>query len=137
MRNTRLQINRQTLTILPILLLTLLLNACGSDPPPAKPTLSPEQKLGTEVYTRHCAACHLLTPDDVKVGPSFHGIGDKAGKRVPGQDVRTYLLTSVLNPSAYLVEGFDDLMTKGLAKELTSEELDAVVAYLQTLKVAE
>jgi len=134
MRNTRLQINRQTLTILPILLLTLLLNACGSDPPPAKPTLSPEQKLGTEVYTRHCAACHLLTPDDVKVGPSFHGIGDKAGKRVPGQDVRTYLLTSVLNPSAYLVEGFDDLMTKGLAKELTSEELDAVVAYLQTLK---
>lgn len=110
------------------------MNACGSEPPPAEPTLSPEVKLGQAVYSRHCAACHLLTPDDVKVGPSFYGLANHAGERVPGQDARAYLLTSVLNPSAYLVEGFEDLMTKGLAKELTSEELDAVVAYLQTLK---
>lgn len=95
--------------------------------------LSAEEKLGAQVYTRNCAACHLLTPNDVKVGPSLHGIADNAATRVAGQDARTYIITSVLNPSSYVHDGFEDVMPKGLAKSLTSEELDAVVAYLLTL----
>lgn len=117
-----------------ILCFGLSLTACGgSTTAPATPTLSPTEQLGAKVYTRHCASCHLLTPDDVKVGPSFYGIADRAGSQVAGQDARTYLYTSVLNPSAYLVDGFKDLMPQALAKALTSEELDAVVDYLQTL----
>ncbi|MEM7535649.1 MAG: c-type cytochrome [Chloroflexota bacterium] len=116
-------------------LLTLSGTACGSytSNAPPKPTFTQEEQLGLEVYSRHCAACHLLTPDDVKVGPSLYGLADRASSRVEGQDARTYLLTSVLDPSAYLVEGFEDVMTKGLAKNLASEELDAVIVYLQTL----
>ena len=125
----------KTQHILYALFFAILLIACSSSTPQSKPTptLNSEQTLGKQVYNRHCAACHLLTPDDIKVGPSFYGLADRVEMRVTGQDARTYLLTSVLNPSDYVVEGFEDLMTKGLAKELTGEELDAVIAYLQTL----
>ncbi|MBK8431610.1 MAG: hypothetical protein IPL28_10120 [Chloroflexi bacterium] len=63
------------------------------------------------------------------------GVGNRAAERVPGQDARTYLMTSILNPSAYLVEGFQDgLMPANLAKKLTGEELDGVIEYLLTLE---
>ena len=39
-----------------------------------------------------------------------------------------------MQPDAYLVQGYENLMPNNLSKELTGEELDAVVAYLQTLK---
>ncbi|MFT7587379.1 MAG: hypothetical protein ACI9EW_003821, partial [Cellvibrionaceae bacterium] len=91
----------------------------------------------TVVFTQQCAPCHLLSPDDVKVGPSLYGIADQAGFRVEGQDARTYILTSILRPDAYLVEDFADLMPVSLAKNLTSEEMDAVIDYLLTLKVEE
>lgn len=116
-----------------------MIAACGTDQPapddaPPTDTLTAEEAQGFQVYTRYCAACHLLTENDIKVGPSLHGIAETAGSRVPGQDVETYLYTSVLKPDAYLVEGFENVMPQGLAKSLTSEELDAVVAYLLTLK---
>lgn len=117
-------------------LFIVALSACGgsaSPPPIPTPTLSPVETLGTQVYTRHCASCHLLTPNDIKVGPSFYGIADRADNQVTGQDARTYLYTSVLNPSVYLADGFEDLMPQTLAKTLTGEELDAVIAYLLTL----
>lgn len=110
--------------------------ACGGStavptPPPATLT------LGEVVYSKNCAPCHLLTPNDVKVGPSLYGIADHAGTRVEGQDARTYIQTSILRPDEYLVENFDNLMPSTLAKNLTGEEMDAVIDYLMTLKVEE
>ena len=115
------------------------LAGCGSDQSTsgealATATLTTEESLGFQVYTRNCAACHLLTENDVKVGPSLHGIAQTAENRVPNQDAVTYIYTSILKPDAYLVEGFQNVMPQGLAKSITSEELDAVVAYLLTLR---
>lgn len=118
----------------------ILFVACGeiSPPPTATPlptaTLAPGEVSGEVVFSQQCAPCHLLTPDDVKVGPSLHGIADHAGNRVEGQDARTYLLVSILRPDEYLVEDFDNLMPASLAKNLTGEEMDAVIDYLLTLK---
>jgi len=48
---------------------------------------------------------------------------------------RSYLLQSVLQPDAFKPEGYENLqMDSSLAKTLTSEELDDIVAYLLTLK---
>ena len=47
---------------------------------------------------------------------------------------RAYIETSILNPSAYIVEGFNDVMPKNFGKDLTSADFDAVVAYLLSLK---
>jgi mono/diheme cytochrome c family protein len=119
-----------------IIMSLLILAACGSnpDPTPPPPTLSPQAQLGKQVFSRDCGACHSTTQDTIIVGPSLAGIASRAGSRIEGQDAYTYLLTSVMQPEAYLVEGFENLMPASLSKQLTGEELDGVIAYLQTLK---
>jgi cytochrome c2 len=119
------------------LILTLLfLVACGgatAEIPPT-PTLSPQAQQGKQVFSRDCGACHSTSPDTIIVGPSLAGVASRATSRVEGQDAYTYLLTSVMQPEAYLVEGFENLMPASLSKQLTGEELDNVIAYLQTLE---
>lgn len=72
-------------------------------------------------------------PDLVVRGPSLYGIAGRAGERVPGQDARTYIYTSIMRPDAFIVPGFENVMPGTLAKTLTGEQIDAVVAYLYTL----
>ncbi len=121
-----------------LILCLFFLAACGgtavtaATPPP--PTLSPQAQLGKQVFARVCGACHSTTPDTIIVGPSLAGIASRAGSRVDGQDSTTYLLTSIMQPDAYMVEGFEGLMPTSLSKQLTGEEIDSVVAYLQTLE---
>lgn len=129
------------LRIFIILLFVLTLAACGgsagaqSNPnvAPAN-SLSPEEAAGQKVFETSCAACHSTLEDMVIVGPSLHGVAGHAGDRVEGQDAERYLYTSILDPEEYLVEGYDNLMPASLGKQLTGEELDAVVAYLMTLE---
>lgn len=109
--------------------------ACNSQPTAIPtPTLTPQETKGKEVFNHHCAACHALSPNTIIVGPSLAGIAVRAGERVPGMDAKTYLQTSILKPDAYLVEGFPNSMLPDLAKRLSSEDFDALVAYLLTLK---
>ncbi len=115
--------------------LWLLLVACGGEPAaPPTPTLSPEIAAGQRVFVTHCGACHSAGADTVIVGPSLAGMATHGGTRVDGLDARAYVYTSIMQPSAYLVEGFEDLMPKDLAKKLTGEELDSVVAYVLSLE---
>lgn len=111
------------------------LAACGgSAAPPPTPTLDPQLALGQKVFVAHCGACHSGSADTVIVGPSLAGIAERGATRVDGLDARTYVYSSILQPSDYLVEGFEDLMPKDLAKKLTGEELDGVVAYVLSLE---
>lgn len=115
------------------LLALLLLAACGGRATPepiATATLTSELALGDTVFSRECARCHSLDPGAVIVGPSLHGIAETAGQRVEGQDATEYLLVSVLSPSDYLVDGYEDLMPGSLGTDLTGAELDAVIAFL-------
>ncbi len=119
-----------------LLLCLLFLAACGgeTETAPPTPTLSPQVQMGKQVFSRNCGSCHSTTPDTIIVGPSLAGVATRAETRVDGFDAYTYLITSVMQPDAYLVQGFENLMPNNLSKQLTGEELDAVVAYLQTLK---
>ena len=112
-------------------LLTGLLAACvGTAEPTLAPTLDPELARGKRMFEVHCGACHSVSPDTVLVGPSLAGIGTRAASRVDGLDARAYLYTSIMRPGDYLVDGFQDLMPSTLAKSLSGEDIDAVVAYL-------
>jgi nitric oxide reductase subunit C len=118
-------------------LLLALLMGCGgaaAGAPPPTPTLSPEVAAGQRVFVAHCGACHSAAAETVIVGPSLAGIAVRGGQHVDGLDARAYVYSSVLQPSDYLVPGFDDLMPQDLAKKLTGEELDAVVAYVLSLE---
>ena len=83
---------------------------------------------------RGCVGCHQ--PDASGVGPTLHG---RFG--TPVQDAscgavtvdESYLRESILNPSANLAPGFPPVMP-AFAGEITEEQLQALVAYLKSLR---
>ena len=92
---------------------------------------------GRQVYRAlGCASCHegslfnLFRP----VGPPLNEAGLVGRKRVSGMSAEDYLRQSITDPGAYLVPGYPDSMPRGIAGELSPEELAALVAYLASLK---
>ncbi|GAB4497691.1 MAG: hypothetical protein OHK003_07130 [Anaerolineales bacterium] len=113
----------------------LFLSACSTAAAPAPtPTPDPFILQGQAVFNARCATCHALVPDTIIIGPSLNGIATRAETRVPGQSAEEYIMMSILRPGDYVVEGFNNVMITNLAKELTSEEMNALVAFLMTLK---
>ena len=119
-----------------LLCLTFLLMGCASGPfgPPPTPTIDPVVLRGKKVFSENCASCHVTSGDTIIVGPSLANLATRAASRMEGLDSKQYIELSILNPSAYLVEGFEDAMPSTLAKKLTGEELDDLVVYLLTLE---
>ena len=82
-----------------------------------------------------CAACHSVdgTPG---IGPSWLAVAGSDRPLADGTSVvadTDYLVESILDPSAQIVADFDDAMPKGLGDVLSAEDLDAVVAYIESL----
>lgn len=102
----------------------------------SQPTPTPDPILiaGKNVFVAHCGACHSTSAGTVIVGPSLAGISQTGATRVDGLDARTYVYSSIMQPGDYVVAGFEDLMPKDLAKKLTGEELDSVVAFVLSLE---
>ena len=115
-------------------LAAIILAACSTTSATPTPTLDAIQQTGQAVYNLRCAQCHALAPDTVVIGPSMAGIATRAETRVEGYDAEAYIERSILVPGDYIVDGFTNTMPTNFAKELTSEELTGVVAYLMTLK---
>ena len=116
------------------LVTALLLSACAKAATPVPtPTLDPIALQGQAVFNARCATCHALVPDTIIIGPSLYGIATTAETRVEGQGAEEYITMSVLRPGDYVVEGFNNVMITNLAKELTSEDLNALIAFLMTL----
>jgi len=107
--------------------------------PPKKISLDAELSedemivAGERVYSGKgtCGICHAIGRPGSR-GPDLNGIGLRAASRNPGQDAKTYLLESLLQPSAYLVEGYGPLMPP-IESILTPGEIMVTVAYLQSL----
>ena len=113
----------------------VILAACSTTPETSvTPTLDATERQGQAVFKLRCAQCHALTPDTVVIGPSLAGIATRASTRIQGYSAEEYLEISILSPKEYLVDGFTDTMPTNFGKDLTSDELSAVVAYLMTFK---
>ena len=90
---------------------------------------------GGGVLSGGCVFCHSLDGSvgmGVTQGPSFQGISERAGDRVPELSAVEYLRQSIVDPSAYLVEGFDDNMAKGFRILLSEEDIDDLIAFMLT-----
>lgn len=99
----------------------------------------PAVTRGRTLFSRSpaiCSTCHSLEPGIVLVGPSLAGIADRAWHRIGGVPPQEYIRESILNPSAYLVDGFQDVMQKNFAEVLTSDDINDLIAFLMTLEEA-
>lgn len=82
-----------------------------------------------------CRICHSLEPDQRLVGPSLYGVATRAKTRIPGMSAEDYLRQSILEPDAYVVEGYPaGQMVPNLAEVLTDAQLEDLIAFLLTLE---
>jgi mono/diheme cytochrome c family protein len=82
-----------------------------------------------------CVTCHSLSPGQVIVGPSLANIGADAGTRVEGLTAEAYVEQSIVDPSAYVVDGFDDGQMPSVWGDVLSDaQIRALVDYLLTLR---
>lgn len=81
-----------------------------------------------------CSTCHNTDSDRRLVGPGLLDIGARAASRVEGVNATEYIHTSIVNPSAHVVEGYQDIMPKNWGKAFTEDQLNDLLAYLLTLE---
>jgi len=81
-----------------------------------------------------CTACHGLGTRAPNLFTDFQGqglIGARCGSRKPGMECKAYLYESLTNPGAFVEPGFENIMPD-MRKQLTEEQIWAVIAYLQS-----
>jgi mono/diheme cytochrome c family protein len=84
---------------------------------------------GEQLFATNCSACHGAQDG---AGPALTGMGERAANRVAGMTAADYIHQSIVDPSAYVVDGFSDIMPKGFANQLSAQEINDLVAYILT-----
>ena len=82
-----------------------------------------------------CLACHGLgtrAPNLLSDHAGTGTIGVRCTNRVPGEDCKAYLYSSMVDPGAYLVEDFEPIMPD-VRRSLSNAQIWALVAYLQSV----
>ncbi len=136
---------RKTLFILFVILSMFLVACGGGGDEPASDTgnsvgnVSNGERLFNQATigpagAPGCITCHSLEPGVVMTGPSQSDIGLRAPGRVPGLSAEEYLRQSIVEPNAYLVEGYEaGVMYQTYGEELNEQEINDLIAYMLTL----
>src|SRR5947209_14220711 len=93
-------------------------------------------KAGEEIFKTKgtCEICHRIGQKGTRA-PDLAGIGARAGKTKPGTSAKAYIIESLLQPTAYIVEGYPPIMP-AVDKPpiaLNRSELWALTAFLESL----
>ena len=109
----------------------LVVNAIDVPPPPG---VAEGRKVFTDRDLGSCDVCHSTRPGDDGVGPSLAGIGERAATRIPGLTAEEYIRQSILEPDAYIVDGYRaGQMLDIYAERLTPGQIDSLIDYLMSL----
>jgi len=69
------------------------------------------------------------------IGPSFYGIADRAGERIPGLTAEEYLRQSIIDPNAFVVSGYPEgQMIQNFGTILTEDQINDLIAFLLTME---
>jgi cytochrome c2 len=80
-----------------------------------------------------CGGCHTFTPagTSASVGPDLDELAAAADSRVPGLDAEEYTEEAIVDPEAFLVDGFSGgVMPDNYGEQLEEEQLGVLVDYL-------
>lgn len=120
--------------------------------PTSPPALSPIERLvaarnperGAELFVTFqeaagsgysCSNCHLADSEKANLGPGLLNIKTRGSTRVEGMNAAEYIYNSIIDPKAYLVEGFDaELMPANWSEIYNDLQIFDIVAYLLTLE---
>ena len=116
--------------VLACIALAALVLSCSPEPPATEPVAR-----GHQLYrSMGCANCHEPNLFGQRLGPSLDHLGTAAATRRPGLSADEYVRQSILDPGAYVVPGYQDSMPRDLGRDLSPTDLEALVAYLLSLK---
>ena len=93
-------------------------------------------KAGEEIFHTKgtCEICHRIGQKGTRA-PDLAGIGSRAAKTKPGMSAKAYIIESLLQPTAFIVEGYPPIMP-AIDKPpigLNRSELWALTAFLESL----
>jgi mono/diheme cytochrome c family protein len=97
---------------------------------------------GQAVYLANgCGGCHALGSISAGiVGPALNTIGTDAGTRVPDLSAEEYILTSILDPQAFIASECpsgpcpENVMPKNFNELISEEQLNDLVTFLMAQK---
>ncbi len=105
----------------------------------APPVLVPAQGdpmalVGEQLFTSlGCAGCHRM--DGAGIGPSLQGLYGSQERMSDGSVItadENYLRTSILNPGAQIVAGYQNVMPS-YAGQLGEDQINQLIAYIKSL----
>lgn len=78
-----------------------------------------------------CSACHVAGAAN-HIAPSYDGVGARAEMRRPPLTAAAYIYESIVNPSIYIVEGYNNVMRQDYGTAISERDLGDIIAYLLT-----
>lgn len=83
-----------------------------------------------------CIGCHTLgSISSGTVGPNLTHIGTVGATRKPGMSAADYVKESILNPNAYVVQGFpQSVMPQNFSQVIKPDDLSDLIAFLVAQK---
>jgi len=99
-------------------------------------SVTPQQLVaaGEQIFKGkgQCTACHGIGQKGR--GPDLAGVGGRAATRKPGMAAKAYLVEALIDPAAFIAEGFPNIMPKVDRPPiaLNRSELWATVAFLES-----
>ncbi len=114
---------------------------------PSEPLTQEIRDLAIAAMTETgCNSCHvtpgLLQVDATMLGPDQTNLGNVAASRIEGYTAEEYIRESIVDPNAFIVEECPlgpclQVMPQNYSASLSEEQLNAIVAYLLSLKYGE
>ncbi len=80
-----------------------------------------------------CQNCHALSPTAFAFAPDLLNVTERAATRVDGLNAHDYLMQSILEPTAYIVPGYRNMMYVAYADHLTEQDLADLIAFIESL----
>jgi mono/diheme cytochrome c family protein len=88
---------------------------------------SADYDQGFTLYTTECARCHGAQDG---VGPGLANMRDNAPNRVAGLSAADYVYQSIVDPGAYVVEGYSNEMPSTFATDFSPQQVANLVKFI-------